>query len=123
MICPTRISARKRDGSSPLLASLSSNGSPSSPNRLEKAGFGALNTDDGLAPALHADDVLILKTLRQSKASLRQFDIEGATGLDRKTIAKRLPRLRELGFIERPNGKRGGEAITAAGRKVISGLK
>jgi len=70
---------------------------------------------------LHRDDLRILWALAEAKTTVLQYELEKdpRVGLSRRTICERLKRLRAAGFINRPNGERGGEAITALGRARI----
>lgn len=75
-------------------------------------------------PALHRDDVTILRVLAVENRAMHQVDIETATTklrppLSRATIGKRLKALRDLGLVHRPHGDRGGDAITAPGREAL----
>ncbi len=69
---------------------------------------------------LHPDDVKILRALALAKTTVNQYDLEGKAGLSRRTISKRLTKLRGRGLTYRPNGKHGGEAITDAGHAKIA---
>ena len=69
---------------------------------------------------LHPADVKILEALAQAITTLDQYALEVKTGLSRKTLSPRLMRLRKLGLTMRPNGERGGEAITPQGRALIT---
>lgn len=71
---------------------------------------------------LHPDDVRILQALARAKTTVLQYHLEKDpdVNLSRRTISERLSRLREIGLTHRPNGERGGEAITAAGRRWLS---
>jgi Bacterial regulatory protein, arsR family len=71
-------------------------------------------------PVLHPDDVKILRALAAQPTTVSQYDLEAAAELSRKTISDRLTGLRKAGLTHRPNGERGGEAITDAGRTELS---
>ena len=68
---------------------------------------------------LHPDDVVILRKLNEARTTLTQYAIEETTRIARTTISTRLKRLREEGLTFRPNGERGGDAITEAGRAQL----
>jgi hypothetical protein len=72
---------------------------------------------------LHRDDVKILEALARSQTTHFQLDLESSTNLSRGTIGTRLERLREAGLVDRPNGERGGDAITDAGRAELARLR
>lgn len=69
---------------------------------------------------LHPDDVRILQALAKAGTTQTQYDLETATGISRRTISPRLAALRERGLTWRPHGERGGEAISDAGRRLVS---
>jgi len=73
----------------------------------------------------HRDDRVILRALGASKVTMTQETLSmaeknGGTGLSARNILKRLANLRERGYTHRPNGDRGGEAITDKGRSLIA---
>jgi hypothetical protein len=74
---------------------------------------------------LHPRDRWILMVLREAGTCLTQEKIEGILERDSKrrlsakTIGKRLERLRNAGFTTRPNGDKGGDAITPEGRTAL----
>jgi DNA-binding MarR family transcriptional regulator len=70
-------------------------------------------------PVLHKDELRILEHLLKQMTAANQYDLETATGLSRRTISDRLSRLREMGYVWRPHGPRGGEAITEAGKNAL----
>ncbi len=75
--------------------------------------------DDGDL-VLHKDSPAILHALANSRVTMVQANIEVAAELSHATVVKRLGELRTAGFVHRPKGERGGEAITEAGRKVLA---
>jgi len=72
------------------------------------------------APVLHPDDVKILQLLAKAGTTQFQYSLEAASGLSRKTISIRMAKLRKAGLTSRPNGARGGEAITNDGRTALA---
>jgi DNA-binding transcriptional ArsR family regulator len=68
---------------------------------------------------LNAADVKILKALAASPILLHQVEIETASTVSRRTVGKRLKRLRKWGLVVMPDGKRGGHEITQAGRDAL----
>ena len=75
-------------------------------------------------PPVDDEDVAILRFLEKWSPQLRTtYDIEAATKITRKTIGKRLVRMRELKFVDRPNGEKIWRAfITAAGKEFLAKL-
>jgi len=73
----------------------------------------------GLKPVLHPNDVKILRALASTTTTQNQYGIEQNSGLSRRSISERLAKLRAAGLTHRPNGDRGGEAITDEGRAAI----
>jgi len=71
-------------------------------------------------PTLHPDEQMILRALAKAKTLQNQYDLESTTKRSRRTIGYRLKRLRAMGLVNRPNGSKGGEEITAKGRAHIA---
>ncbi len=72
---------------------------------------------------LHRDDLKLLSVLARAQTTVLQYELEQdpRIGLSRRTICERLKRLRDAGLTYRPNGERGGEAITNAGWARLTG--
>ena len=78
--------------------------------------------EDKRLPRLQEIDVKILKHLNEAEFTKMQAELEMELNIPRKTIGKRLRRLRGLGLTHRVLGKRGGEAISALGRHLLEKL-
>ncbi len=71
--------------------------------------------------SLDETDLKILGALASRHLTrLHQYQLEQLTGLSRGTIGPRLAALREHGLTHRPNGERGGEAITQRGLTLLA---
>jgi hypothetical protein len=105
-------------GNSPRLGSETQVSTPEGIRSAERV-FDAYMSTGIAKPVLHPDDVKILRALASSSTTQSQYGIEAASGLSRRTISDRLAALRAAGLTQRPNGIRGGEAITDAGRAAI----
>jgi hypothetical protein len=68
---------------------------------------------------LSAEELAILQTLNASKSPMKQVELAEAIYRSRATINPLLKQLRDDGFIYRPKGERGGDAITDLGRKQL----
>ena len=75
--------------------------------------------EDEQSVVLHPDDLMILQVLSTAGTTLTQEALNKKIARDVKTIGKRLARLRELGLTHRPDGERGGDAITETGIKAL----
>jgi hypothetical protein len=72
--------------------------------------------DAVVVPPLSPEDAEILAVLGDHfPRTVRQVDLEDTTALSRRTIGRRLRYLRGKGLTTRPDGERGGEALTGAG--------
>jgi hypothetical protein len=71
--------------------------------------------------ALDDEDILILRALAKNRALMVQVDIEANSGVTRKTISKRIPKLLNAKLVEQP-GKKAGIVITNQGLKALSRL-
>jgi hypothetical protein len=73
------------------------------------------------APVLKPGDREILESLAKSASvALSLYDLETATGLNRKTLSDRVNYLITHKLADRPRGQRSGVAITPAGRKLLA---
>lgn len=81
-----------------------------------------LSKDDSTI-VLTETDLNILQCLKGQNCTRTQDFIMAEVDRSRNTIKKSLDKLRELGFITRPDGPRTGEAITKAGRQHIESKK
>ena len=68
------------------------------------------------------DDVKLLRALQREGTALVQVDLAAEANLGLTTVKKLLPTLRKAGLVQRPNGKRQGDAITERGRKFLDTL-
>jgi hypothetical protein len=76
--------------------------------------------ESGRHLVLHANDWTILEVLAQCHSeTMHQVEIETGANLSRKTVSKRLRYLRRLQLVHRPQGERGGESVTDAGREAL----
>ena len=77
---------------------------------------------------LDPDDVKILRALADTNTTMKQveleqYTVEGERMPVRNRISIRLTRMRKAGLTHRPNTKKGGEAITDAGRNALKNTK
>ncbi len=82
------------------------------------------DTRDGPERTLHRDEKDILGVLAEMNQTVVQVDLEAAmhdSGCrrSRSTIGRRLKLLRARGLVHRPDGDRGGDAITKLGRQAL----
>jgi len=73
-------------------------------------------------PRLQEIDVRILKYLNTAKFAKRQTDLETVLNVPIETVGKRLKVLRALGLIHRPQGQKGGDAISTPGKNFLKKL-
>jgi predicted transcriptional regulator len=73
-------------------------------------------------PRLQEIDIKILKYLNSVKFAQKLSDLEAELDIPRQTVSKRMKVLRALGLIHRPQGRRGGEAISTSGRNFLKKL-
>lgn len=72
-------------------------------------------------PPLDDKDVSILRYLEEMYPLAKsQTDIEAGSLVSRRTIGRRLAKLRDKNLTHRPKGEKGGEAITDQGRKLLA---
>jgi len=73
-------------------------------------------------PRLQEIDVKILKHLNTAKLARRLSDLETELNVPRETVGKRLKVLRALGLTHRPQGQKGGDAISTPGKNFLKTL-
>jgi len=74
------------------------------------------------AIGLDDEDVRILEALqKRAPLLLTQRQIEGHSGVSRKTISARLPRLLAAGLVRQPTGPKKGYTITGKGKALVDG--
>ncbi len=73
-------------------------------------------------PRLQEIDVKILKHLNTAKFAKRLSDLETELNVPRETVGKRLEVLRALGLTHRPQGQKGGDAISTPGKNFLKTL-
>jgi len=73
-------------------------------------------------PRLQEIDVKILKYLNTVKFAMRLSDLETELNVPRETVGKRLKVLRALGLTHRPQGQKGGDAISTPGKNFLKTL-
>jgi len=73
-------------------------------------------------PTLHPDALAVVRVLGKAPSRMMRDKLAGLDGLPRdvKTIGVRVNELIGFGLAERNSGKKGGVAITAAGRKYLA---
>lgn len=76
-----------------------------------------------VAPILQPPDIAILQALADAATTLHQHMIARSAQLSERTVSKRLKSLRAKGLCFRPNGDRGGDAITQEGKRVMLGAE
>ena len=69
---------------------------------------------------LSPTDFQILEYLANARTTVSQYELDAHCIVSRRAASPQLNRLRDAGLVYRPNGPRGGEAITPAGRKMIA---
>jgi biotin operon repressor len=68
------------------------------------------------APPLTSEDMTVLRVLAERHPrTMKQVELEAATGLSRKTVCARLKYLRSWGLVRRPFGSRKGDGLTDLG--------
>jgi len=73
-------------------------------------------------PRLQEIDVRILKHLNTVEFAGKLSDLEAEIDVPHETIGKRLKVLRALGLTHRPQGKKGGDAISTPGKNFLKTL-
>ena len=73
-------------------------------------------------PRLQEIDVKILKYLNTAKFTQKLSDLEAKLNVPRVTVGKRLKILRALGLTHRPQGQKGGDAISTPGSNFLKTL-
>ncbi|HCO96151.1 MAG TPA: hypothetical protein DIU00_19790 [Phycisphaerales bacterium] len=73
-------------------------------------------------PRLQEIDVRILKHLNTAEFAGKLGDLEAELNLPRATVGKRLKVLRALGLTHRPQGQKGGDAISTPGKNFLKTL-
>jgi len=73
-------------------------------------------------PRLQEIDVRILKHLNTAEFAGKLSDLEAELNVPRQTVGKRLKVLRALGLTHRPQGQKGGEAISTPGKNFLKTL-
>jgi hypothetical protein len=73
-------------------------------------------------PRLQEIDVRILKHLNTAKFARKLSDLEAELNVPRETVGKRLEVLRALGLTHRPQGQKGGDAISTPGKNFLKTL-
>lgn len=76
------------------------------------------------AEALDDNEIQILSELYDTAPALcTNYALEAATRISRKTIGKRLQRLRALDLVAHPRGERKGATLTKKGYDLVEGLR
>lgn len=78
---------------------------------------------DTLPPLNQHDHEILLCLEERSPLAMVQIDIATATLIHRKTVGRRLERLREHGLVHRPMGERAGDTLTDRGRELAERLR
>lgn len=73
-------------------------------------------------PRLQEIDVKILKYLNTAEFAKKLSDLEAELNVPRQTVSKRLQLLQALGLTHRPQGQKGGQAISPQGRDFLKKL-
>lgn len=73
-------------------------------------------------PRLQEIDVRILKHLNTAEFARKLSDLETELNVPRETVGKRLEVLRALGLTHRPQGQKGGDAISTPGKNFLKTL-
>jgi len=73
-------------------------------------------------PRLQEIDVRILKHLNTAEFARKLSDLEAELNVPRQTVGKRLKVLRALGLTHRPQGQKGGDAISTPGKNFLKTL-
>ena len=73
-------------------------------------------------PRLQEIDVKILKHLNTAEFAKKLSDLETELKVPRETVGKRLEVLRALGLTHRPQGQKGGDAISTPGKNFLKTL-
>jgi hypothetical protein len=73
-------------------------------------------------PRLQEIDVKILKHLNTAEFAGKLSDLETELNVPHETVGKRLKVLRALGLIHRPQGQKGGDAISTPGKNFLKTL-
>jgi len=73
-------------------------------------------------PRLQEIDVRILKYLNTAEFARKLSDLEAKLNVPRETVGKRLEVLRALGLTHRPQGQKGGDAISTPGKNFLKTL-
>jgi len=73
-------------------------------------------------PRLQEIDVRILKHLNTAEFAKKLSDLEAELNVSRETVSKRLEVLRALGLTHRPEGQKGGDAISTPGKDFLKTL-
>jgi len=73
-------------------------------------------------PRLQEIDVRILKHLNTAEFARKLSDLEAELNVPRETVGKRLEVLRALGLTHRPQGQKGGDAISTPGKNFLKTL-
>jgi DNA-binding HxlR family transcriptional regulator len=93
----------------------------------EMAAAAALERDRqtrAAAESVDATDLIILRVLNANpgyRLGQRRIATETRPRVSQRTIATRLPRLSELGLVDRPSGQHAGYVITPLGRELLRG--
>jgi len=87
------------------------------------AGAATVTENSPVADAFDEEEIAILRELYNRKPLLQTLvQLEASVKYTRKTIGKKITGLMGRGYVERPNGKQGGGAITPAGERAVSAL-